>query len=168
MPSKEPYFPHISAPFIRMRWCMCCVILRHELVMCCARCCAMNHTKNMQLVRINTGWRRPIGCLKLQDIFHKRATNYRALLRKMTYKDKASYESLPPCTRWVPRLSLCVYHVYYHVWLYVWQMHIVRISGAAHEYVRVSTYDSCISYISTSVCLLRYVMYVCVHDNRSF
>jgi len=26
-----------------------------------------------------TGWRRPIGCLKLQVIFHKRATNYRAL-----------------------------------------------------------------------------------------
>jgi len=43
------------------------------------------------------GSRRPIGCLKLQVIFHKRATNYRALLRKMTYKDKASYESSPPC-----------------------------------------------------------------------
>ena len=25
------------------------------------------------------------------------ATNYRALLRKMTYKDKASYDSTPPC-----------------------------------------------------------------------
>jgi len=42
------------------------------------------------------GWRRPIGCLKLLVIFCKRATNYRALLRKMTYKDKASYGSLPP------------------------------------------------------------------------
>jgi len=45
-----------------------------------------------------TGWRRPIGCLKSQDSFRKRATNYRALLRKMTYKDKASYGSSPPCT----------------------------------------------------------------------
>jgi len=45
----------------------------------------------------NTGWRRPIGCLKLQFIFRKRATNYRALLRKMTHKDKASYGSSPPC-----------------------------------------------------------------------
>jgi len=27
-----------------------------------------------------TGWRRPIGCFKLQVIFRKRATNYRALL----------------------------------------------------------------------------------------
>ena len=39
------------------------------------------------------------GCLKLQVFFRKRATNYRALLRKMTCKDKASYGSSPPCTR---------------------------------------------------------------------
>jgi len=50
-------------------------------------------------VHMHTGWRRPIGCLKLQVIFRKRATNYRALLRNMTYKDKASYDSTPPCTR---------------------------------------------------------------------
>jgi len=42
-------------------------------------------------------WRRPIGCLKLQVISCKGATNHRALWRKMTYKDKASYGSLPPC-----------------------------------------------------------------------
>jgi len=29
--------------------------------------------------------------------FCKRATSYRALLQKMTYKDKASYGSSPPC-----------------------------------------------------------------------
>jgi len=45
----------------------------------------------------STGRRRPIGCLESQVIFRKRATNYRALLRKMTYKDKASYGSSPPC-----------------------------------------------------------------------
>jgi len=44
-----------------------------------------------------TGWRRIIRCPKLQIIFHKRATKYRSLLRKMTYKDKGSYESWPPC-----------------------------------------------------------------------
>ena len=38
-----------------------------------------------------TGWRRPIGYLKLQVIFCKRATNCRALLRKMTYEDKVSF-----------------------------------------------------------------------------
>jgi len=32
-----------------------------------------------------TVWRRPIGCLKLRVIFSKRATHYRALLRKMTF-----------------------------------------------------------------------------------
>jgi len=45
-----------------------------------------------------TGWRRLIGSPKLQIIFHKRATKYRSLLRKMTYKDKRSYESSPTCT----------------------------------------------------------------------
>jgi len=41
---------------------------------------------------LDTGWRRPIGCLKLQVIFRKRAPNSRALLRKMTY------DSTPPCS----------------------------------------------------------------------
>ena len=52
----------------------------------------------MENDREATGWRRLIGSLKLQIIFHKRATKYRALLRKMTYKDKGSYGSSPPCT----------------------------------------------------------------------
>jgi len=52
-----------------------------------------------------TGWRRPIGCLKLQVIFRKRATNYRALLRKATYKDKTSYDSRPPCKSKQTRLN---------------------------------------------------------------
>ena len=47
-----------------------------------------------------TGWQRLIGFPKLQIILHKRATKYRALLRKMTHKVKGSYESSPPCTRW--------------------------------------------------------------------
>ena len=44
-----------------------------------------------------TGWRRLIGCLKSQVIFRKRATNHRALLRKITCKDKTSYGSWQPC-----------------------------------------------------------------------
>ena len=35
---------------------------------------------------------RAIGCLKLQVIFCKRAANCRALMWKITCKDKASYE----------------------------------------------------------------------------
>jgi len=46
-----------------------------------------------------TGWQRLIGCLKLQVTFRERDTNDRALLRKMTCEDKASYGSSPPCTQ---------------------------------------------------------------------
>jgi len=46
---------------------------------------------------LHTGWRRLIGSPKLQIIFHKRATKYKSLLQKITYKDKGSYESSPPC-----------------------------------------------------------------------
>ena len=45
-----------------------------------------------------TRWRRYIRCLKLRVSFRRRTTNYRALLRKETYNDQASYASSPPCT----------------------------------------------------------------------
>ena len=54
-------------------------------------------TDGRDRTRYPTGWRRLIGSPKLQIIFHKRATKYGSLLRKMTYKDKGSYESSPPC-----------------------------------------------------------------------
>jgi len=44
------------------------------------------------------GWRRLIGCLKLQVNFRKTSTNYRVFMRKMTYEDEASYDSTPLCT----------------------------------------------------------------------
>ena len=47
---------------------------------------------------VHTEWRRRIGYFKLQVIFRKKAIDYRALLRKMTYKDKASCDSTPPCS----------------------------------------------------------------------
>jgi len=34
---------------------------------------------------------------KMQVNFRTRATDYKVLLRKLTYKDEASYESSPPC-----------------------------------------------------------------------
>ena len=51
------------------------------------------HTHNMYRVA------KTQGCLKLQASFRQRAPNYWALLRKLTYTDKASYESSPICTR---------------------------------------------------------------------
>ena len=52
-----------------------------------------------------TGWRRYIGCLKLQVSLRKKATNYRALLWKMTCTDKAPYASSPRCSVSYQRLS---------------------------------------------------------------
>jgi len=63
-------------------------------VSCLFVSCLMCH---VCLSYVGTGWRRLIGSPKLQIILHKRATKYRALLRKITYKDKGSYESSPPC-----------------------------------------------------------------------
>ena len=53
-------------------------------------------------VLIVTKWPRLIECLQLQVSFHKRATSYRALLQKITYTDKASYDSTPPCISLYP------------------------------------------------------------------
>ena len=58
-------------------------------------------------VRGATGRRRPIGCLELQVNFRKRATNYRAFWRKITYKHKVPCGSSPPCNVWHQSLS-CV------------------------------------------------------------
>jgi len=94
-------------------WCsvMQCDAVWCSVMQCVAVCCShtaiMSHAQFVEHIFRNplysikralhpTGWRRPIGCLKLQVIFHKRAPNYRALLQKMTYKDKASYRSSPP------------------------------------------------------------------------
>ena len=57
----------------------------------------MMYTNSAPLNVTCTGWRRLIGSPKLQIIFHKRATKYRSLLWKMTYKDKGFYESSPRC-----------------------------------------------------------------------
>ena len=61
----------------------------------------MNEKKNKSINWLthihDAGQRRPIECFKSQVIFRKRTTNYRALLRKITYTHKASYESSPLC-----------------------------------------------------------------------
>jgi len=62
--------------------------------------------------RESIGWRRVIGCHKLQIIYRKRAANYGALLRKMTYKDKASYDFTPPCSVFICRWIYMYIHIY--------------------------------------------------------
>ena len=54
-------------------------------------------------------WRPiPIGSLDMQVIFRKRATNYWALLRKMSYEEQASYGSSPPCMRKTMQKAQCI------------------------------------------------------------
>jgi len=71
--------------------CVCvlvCVFVRVYLNVCVCVCvcvCALN-IGCFCMRAYDAGWRRPIGCLELQVIFCKRATNYRGILRKMTYK----------------------------------------------------------------------------------
>ena len=55
-------------------------------------------TKRFDTDKVYTGWCRVKRCLKLQVIYRKRATNHGALLWNMIYKDKAFYDSTPPCT----------------------------------------------------------------------
>jgi len=73
------------------------IVQMMHCVKCCSKC-IYTYRRWMCNRGAGTGWRRLIGYPKLQVIFHKRATKYRSLLRKMTYRDKGSYESSPPCT----------------------------------------------------------------------
>ena len=83
----------------------------------------------------HTGWRRTTACLELHVIFHKRATNYRALLRKMTCKDKALYGSSPSfsqgnLTHESDVLISCIKEA--HLYIYV-HIHLCK-------YIYISTY----------------------------
>jgi len=91
--------------------------------------CDMTHSHLWHVV--HTGWQKPIGCLKLQVIFCKRATNYRALLRKMTCEDKASYESSPPCMRGMT--YLCAWHdsCMFVTWL-IYVCDVIRVTWRIH------------------------------------
>jgi len=74
--------------------------------------------------QLGTGWQSLIGSPKLQIIFHKRATEYKSLLRKMIYKDKGSYESSPPCM-WICRA----------VYTYIYLALTKYFSDLTHPYV---------------------------------
>jgi len=87
----------------------------------------------MSTALTDTGWRRLIGSPKLQMIFHNRATKYRALLLKMTYKEKGPYESSPPC-----------------------------IDGRSHDHALVLTLLYIQIYIYTSMCV-RACIYIYIY-----
>jgi len=111
------HVPHISnhnlLPFFWFAW----MAISHVRVLCLVHMrvlMAQQKVKYAKIIHVpwptQTGWRENIGCLKLQVIFRKRATIYRALRRKITYIDKASYDSTPPCARVV---------TYEYIWMHI-------------------------------------------------
>ena len=92
-----------------------------------------------------TGFRRLIGCLKLQVIFRKRATNYRALLRKIPCEDKTSYGSSPPCT------VLINHHAHTHT-----HTHTHTYPTRAYIWLHVNVHTCGCVYICKSIC-------ICIH-----
>jgi len=109
---------HTTLSYVRHDSFICTT---HSHLMHISFTCGIIHTWRL----IHTGRRRLIGSPKLQIIFHKRATKYRSLLRKMTYKDKGSYESSPPC----------IWHTTYS---YAWLIHIWYTT---HSYVAYGVED---------------------------
>ena len=59
----------------------------------------------------STGWRKLIGSPKLQIIFHKRATKYRSLLWKMTYKEMDPMSLRHPVRQEFTQLEVTQSHV---------------------------------------------------------
>jgi len=70
---------HLYEPYIFQCAAVCCSVLR---------CCTV-YAASIQPA--------PAAAEQMQVSFHKRATNYRALMQKMTYDDQACNASLPPC-----------------------------------------------------------------------
>ena len=101
-------------------------------------------------VCLYTGWRRLIGSPKLQIISHKRATKFRSLLRNMTYKDKGSYESSPPCISVSVWLCICA-SVCVCVCVYV------CVRGNEMEYVHACLCLWLCLYLCLCVCVCVYV-----------
>jgi len=100
--------------------------------------CGKWHTK----IRHPMGFRHPVHVqgskdvtgLKLNLSLRQRATNYRALLRKMTHKEDASYRSSQTCRRFsAPRIDWCVI-------LYVYVCICIYIHREAHTHTNTRTY----------------------------
>jgi len=105
----------------------------------------------LKLLAVGIGSARVlIGSPKLQIIFHKRATKYRSLLRKMTYTDKGSYESSTPCSARVlihKRVNVCIC-IYTYIYTYI----------PIYVYIYAYIYTLCMN-----ICIYIYIyVYICI------
>ena len=100
---------------------------------------------------------RPIGCLKLQVIFRKRASNYRALLQKMTYTDMASNGSSPP------RTKTCIWDV-----LYMCVLHwcVFALCTHAHAHAHAHTHTRARAPAQTKCAGILFVRYLVTYISR--
>ena len=90
-----------------------------------------------------TGWRRPIGCLQLQVILWKRATNYRALLRKMTKKIRHSMGLSHPVSHstMYTYTHMCRTHTYVQdTHICAWYTHGCTIHSCVYWYMYIYWY----------------------------
>jgi len=110
----------------------------------CVYVCVCTRTTTSKVY--TRGWCRVIGCLKLQVIYRKRATNYEALLREMTYKDKASYDSTPPFICRV-QISVCACK----------GSNVFACVCAIHMYVYICVYIQDYTYICVYMCVCMYM-----------
>ena len=107
----------ICYDMVRSCVCVCVCVCACVCVCVCVRVCVRERAD--EYVGSYYRWRILIGCLQLQVIFRKRVTNYRARLRKMTYKNKASYGSWSPC-------DTCRYGTIWHTRHMKWFISYIR------------------------------------------
>jgi len=80
-----------------------------------------------------------------RDDCTKRETNYMALLRKMTYRDKAPYASAPPCIQYASRQKHSTatitreMTVHKERWWYIKAREIYETAGKMRDYYGVAT-----------------------------
>ena len=109
----------------------------------------------------------PQDALSLYVIFRKRASNYMALLRKITYKDKASYGSSKPCTlpEWT-RWSKFSAKEPLIVWLFCGKGHIKirHPMGLRHPApFQSGCVQMCLLYTRIDVCSITIPCWLCIY-----
>ena len=128
--------------------CVCvrvCVCLCVCVCACVCACVCVIHAYVTLCIYLThaTAWQKPIRCLNLQVIFRKRASNYSALLRKMTSKDKAFCGSWPLCM-----------HISHTCYAYIW--HIILTYSLI--YMSLSICHCLHAFIDIHVCHCLYVI----------